>query len=251
MVMLPGEEMTLVGINILILCGLIYLFQGLAIASFFFRQKRVPAMIRWLFYSLLLIQQYMLIFVIACGLLHVGRFPETDRGHQGRPRLNQSGWRLCRHPLWRKNMKVILKQNVDSLGKAGDLVKVADGYARNFLIPKGLAAEASSRNLKTFEHEKQRIMQQAEKIQKLAEEMAAKLSAVTCTIARRVGEQEKLFGSVGAKDIEEALIAQGIEIEKKSVLLEEPIKSLGEYQVKIRISAGMTGEIKVVVAAES
>lgn len=148
-------------------------------------------------------------------------------------------------------MKVILKQNVDSLGKAGDLVKVADGYARNFLIPKGLAAEANSRNLKTFEHEKQRIMQQAEKIQKLAEEMAAKLGAVTCTIARRVGEQEKLFGSVGAKDIEEALIAQGIEIEKKSVLLEEPIKSLGEYQVKIRISAGMTGEIKVVVTAES
>ena len=148
-------------------------------------------------------------------------------------------------------MKVILKQNVDSLGKAGDLVKVADGYARNFLIPKGLAAEANSKNLKTFEHEKQRIMQQAEKIQKLAEEMAAKLSAVTCTIARRVGEQEKLFGSVGSKDIEEALIAQGIEIEKKSVLLEEPIKSLGEYQVKVRLSAGMTGEIKVVVTAES
>jgi large subunit ribosomal protein L9 len=148
-------------------------------------------------------------------------------------------------------MKVILKQNVDSLGKAGDLMKVADGYARNFLIPKGLAAEANSKNLKTFEHEKQRIMQQADKIQKLAEEMAAKLSAVTCTIARRVGEQEKLFGSVGSKDIEEALIAQGIEIEKKSVLLEEPIKSLGEYQVKVRLSAGMTGEIKVVVTAES
>ena len=148
-------------------------------------------------------------------------------------------------------MKVILKQNVESLGKAGDLVKVADGYARNFLVPKGLAAEANSRNLKVFEHEKQRIMQQAEKIQKQAEEKAVRLSAVTCTIARRVGEQEKLFGSVGAKDIEEALVAQGIEIDKKSVLLDEPIKALGEFPVRIKLSAGVTGEIKVVVVAES
>jgi large subunit ribosomal protein L9 len=148
-------------------------------------------------------------------------------------------------------MKVVLKQNVESLGKAGDLVKVADGYARNFLIPKGLAAEANSRNLKAFEHEKHRILQQAEKIQKQAEETAAKLSAVTCTIARRVGEQEKLFGSVGVKDIEEALIAQGIEVDKKSVLLDEPIKTLGEFPVRIKLSAGVTGEIKVVVVAES
>jgi len=148
-------------------------------------------------------------------------------------------------------MKVILKQNVESLGKAGDLVKVADGYARNFLVPKGLAAEANSRNLKVFEHEKKRILQHAEKIQKQAEEAAARLSAVTCTIARRIGEQEKLFGSVGAKDIEEALVAQGIEIDKKSVLLDEPIKALGEFPVRIKLSAGVTGEIKVVVVAES
>lgn len=148
-------------------------------------------------------------------------------------------------------MKVILRQNVESLGKAGDLVKVADGYARNFLVPKGLAAEANRRNLKVFEHEKQQILQQAEKIQKQAEETAVRLSAVTCTIARRVGEQEKLFGSVGAKDIEEALVAQGIEIDKKSVLLDEPIKALGEFPVRIKLSAGVTGEIKVVVVAES
>ncbi len=148
-------------------------------------------------------------------------------------------------------MKVILKQNVDSLGKAGDLVKVADGYARNYLIPKGLAAEANSRNLKVFEHERKRILQQADKIQKQAEEAAAKLNAVTCTIARRVGEQEKLFGSVGAKDIEEALAAQGIEVGKKSILLDEPIKSLGEFPVRIKLSAGVTAEIKVVVVAES
>jgi large subunit ribosomal protein L9 len=148
-------------------------------------------------------------------------------------------------------MKVILKQNVESLGKAGDLVKVADGYARNFLIPQGLAAEANSKNLKAFEHEKHRILQQAEKIHKLAEETATKLSSVTCTIARRVGEQEKLFGSVGARDIEEALAGQGIEIDRKSILLDEPIKSLGEYPIKIKLSAGLTGEIKVVVTAET
>ncbi len=96
-------------------------------------------------------------------------------------------------------MKVILRQNVESLGKAGETIKVADGYARNYLIPKELAAEANTRNLKVFEHEKKRILQQAEKIHKLAEETAAKLGAVTCTIARRVGEQEKLFGAVGVK----------------------------------------------------
>lgn len=148
-------------------------------------------------------------------------------------------------------MKVILRQNVDTLGKAGDLVKVADGYARNFLIPKGLAAEAIGRNLKVFEHEKRRILLQAEKLQKQAEEAAAKLGGLTCTIARRVGEQEKLFGSVGAKDIAEALAAQGADIEKKNILLDEPIKSLGEFPVRIRLGAGVTAEIKVVVAAET
>jgi large subunit ribosomal protein L9 len=148
-------------------------------------------------------------------------------------------------------MKVILKQNVESLGKAGDLVKVANGFARNFLIPKGLAAEASGRNLKVFEHERQRILQQAEKIQKQAEETAAKLGDIVCTISRRVGDQDKLFGSVGGKDIGDALAAQGIEVEKKSILLDEPIKALGEFPVRIKLSAGVTTEIKVVVVAES
>lgn len=148
-------------------------------------------------------------------------------------------------------MKVILRQNVEDLGKAGDTVKVADGYARNFLIPKGLAAEANTRNLKVFEHEKKRILEQAEKIHKQAEETAAKLGAVTCTIARRVGEQDKLFGSVGVKDIADALAAQAIEIEKRNILLAEPIKALGEFPVRIKLSAGMTAEIKVAVVAEA
>ncbi len=148
-------------------------------------------------------------------------------------------------------MKVILRQNVQSLGSAGETIKVADGYARNFLIPKGLAAEANTRNLKAFEHEKQRILHQAQKIQSEAEELAAKLAGVTCTIARRVGEQEKLFGSVGVKDIEDVLAAQGFEIDKRNILLEEPIKALGEFPVRIKLSAGVTAEIKVAVVAEA
>jgi large subunit ribosomal protein L9 len=148
-------------------------------------------------------------------------------------------------------MKVILRQNVEDLGKAGETVKVADGYARNFLIPKGWAAEANTRNLKMFEHEKKRILEQAEKIHKQAEETAARLAAVTCTIARRVGEQDKLFGSVGIKDIAEALADQAIEVEKRNILLAEPIKALGEFPVRIKLSAGVTAEIKVAVVAEA
>lgn len=147
-------------------------------------------------------------------------------------------------------MKVILRQNVESLGKVGETIKVADGYARNYLIPKGLAAEANTRNLKVFEHEKKRILLQAEKIQKQAEEAAAKLSGVVLAIARRVGEQEKLFGSVGVKDIEEALITQGFAVDKRDILLEEPIKAIGEFAVRIKLSAGVTAEIKVNVVPE-
>lgn len=148
-------------------------------------------------------------------------------------------------------MKVILRQNVESLGKAGDLVKVADGYAKNYLVPKGLATEADTKNLKAFEHEKQRILRQAEKVRKEAEAAAAKLNGVTCTIARRVGEQEKLFGSVSTKDIGDALAAQGVEIDRKSILLDEPLKALGEFPVRIKLGGGMSAEIKVLVVAES
>ena len=147
-------------------------------------------------------------------------------------------------------MKIILNQNLDSLGKAGDLAKVADGYARNYLIPKGLASEADNRNIKAFEHEKKQILLKAEKDMKKAEETAFRLKDITCTIARRSGDQEKIFGSVGAKDIHEALLAQGIEIDKKNILLDEPIKALGEFSVLIKLGAGKTTEIKVAVVSE-
>lgn len=148
-------------------------------------------------------------------------------------------------------MKVILKENVESLGKAGDTLKVADGYARNFLIPRGLAIEESSKSMKVLEQEKKIILQKVEKEKKKAELLLEKMKGVTCTISRRVGEQEKLFGSVTTKDIETSLLDQGIAIDRKTIVLEEPIKSLGEFPVKIRLQPGIYSEIKVIIVAGS
>jgi len=147
-------------------------------------------------------------------------------------------------------MKVILRQNVPSLGKAGDLVKVNDGYARNLLIPKGLAIVANEKNIKTFEHEKKNILQRAEKEQKSAQDLAAKLSEVTLTIPRKVGDQDKIFGSVTSKDIELALQEKGFNIDKKMIVHDEQIKALGEFKVKIKIHSGVEAEIKINVVGE-
>jgi len=147
-------------------------------------------------------------------------------------------------------MKVILKQNVPSLGKAGDLVKVNDGYARNLLIPKGLAIEANEKNIKTFEHDKKNILQRAEKEQKAAQDLSARLSDVTLTIPRKVGDQYKIFGSVTSKDIELALQEMGFNIDKKMIIHDEQIKSLGEFKVKIKIHSGVEAEIKLNVVGE-
>ena len=147
-------------------------------------------------------------------------------------------------------MQVILKEDVNALGKAGDVVKVADGYGRNFLIPQGLAAEVNSRNIRMIEQEKKQILQKMEKEKKKAEGFAAQLAAVVCTIARKVGEQDKLFGSVNARDIEENLSQQGIEIDRRNILLDEPIKALGEFPVRVKLNAGVSAEIKVVVVGE-
>jgi large subunit ribosomal protein L9 len=148
-------------------------------------------------------------------------------------------------------MKVILKQNVDSLGKAGDAVKVADGYARNYLIPKGLAVEASNWSLKTLENEKMQIMKKLETEKKKAEVMIERLAGVTLSLTRRVGEQDKLFGSVTTKDIEQSLQELGIEIDRKMIILEEPIKTSGEFPVKIKLQPGVMTEIKITVIGEA
>lgn len=146
-------------------------------------------------------------------------------------------------------MDVILKENVSALGKMGDMVKVSDGYARNFLIPKGQAIEATGKNLKALEHKKKQILHMAEKEKKNAAALLEKLAGLTCTIARHVGDHDKLFGSVGTKDIEEAFLKEGIEIDRKNILLDKPLKSLGEFPVKIKLPAGTAAEVKVKIVA--
>jgi len=149
-------------------------------------------------------------------------------------------------------MKVILKQNVPSLGKAGTLVKVNDGYARNFLIPKGLATEADEKNVKQFEHDKANIMRKAAKEHKDAQALAEVISKVNITIARKVGDQDKLFGSVSVKDIEAALKEKGYDISRKMIVHEhgEHIKELGEYKVKIKLTHDVEAAITLNVIGE-
>jgi len=147
-------------------------------------------------------------------------------------------------------MKVILKENIESLGKIGDLIKVADGYARNYLIPKGMAVEASGKNVRVLEHEKLVVSHQAEKERKKAETMIQKVAEVNCTIARKLGAQEKMFGSITAKDIAAALKDCGVEVDKKNIVLDEPIKALGDFSVKIKLHPGIAAEFQLHVVEE-
>jgi large subunit ribosomal protein L9 len=147
-------------------------------------------------------------------------------------------------------MKVILKEDVETLGKRGDTIKVTDGYARNYLIPKGFAMEATSISVKAIEHEKKLLAKRAEKDKKNAEAMLASFAGVAVTIARKTADQEKLFGSVTTKDIEKALEEKGLTVERKQIGLDEPIKQLGEYPVKIKLYPGIAADITVKVVEE-
>ncbi|MCK4325566.1 50S ribosomal protein L9 [bacterium] len=142
-------------------------------------------------------------------------------------------------------MKVVLRQDQESLGKRGDVVEVAPGFARNFLLPRRLVLEATPRNMKIFQEEKKMEAAQERREKKEAEDLAEKLAAVSCTIAAEAGQDEKLFGSVTSMDIAEALKKEGIEIDKRKVVLEEPIKSLGIYYVPIKLLPDITAEVKV------
>ncbi len=148
-------------------------------------------------------------------------------------------------------MKVILREDVESLGKLGAIIKVADGYARNYLIPKGLAIEASVKNVRLLDHEKRGVAQRAEKERKKAEAMLDKFKGLICTVARRVGKQDKLFGSVTTKDIEKALRDQGVGVDRKNIILEEPLKSIGEFPAKVRLYPGIVADITVAVVKEA
>jgi len=147
-------------------------------------------------------------------------------------------------------MKVILKQNVPSLGKAGDLVKVSDGHARNLLFPKGLAVEADDKNIKAFEQEKKNLQQKVLKEKAHAQELADRLSQLTLTLARKVGDQHKIFGSVTSKDVEIALKEKGFDIDRKMIVHDEQIKSLGEFKVRVKLTAGIEAELKLHVVGE-
>ncbi|MFQ5949100.1 MAG: 50S ribosomal protein L9 [Nitrospiria bacterium] len=142
-------------------------------------------------------------------------------------------------------MKLILKEDIAPLGRMGDLIDVADGYARNFLLPKRKATIATTKNVKLFEHEKRVIADRVRKDRLSAEGAAEKIGALTVSISAKVGEEGKLFGSVSSKDIAEAMAAQGVEVDRRKILLERPIKELGTYPVKVKVHHDITAEVKV------
>jgi large subunit ribosomal protein L9 len=142
-------------------------------------------------------------------------------------------------------MEVILRQAVDSLGHPGDLVKVSAGFGRNFLLPRGIAVEATEGNKRRISQEKARLEAAEGERRQAAEGLAAKLEQVSLTFSARVGEEGKLFGSVTGSDIAHQLEAQGFSIEKRQIDLHEPIKALGVYRVPIKLHADVKPEIKV------
>jgi large subunit ribosomal protein L9 len=148
-------------------------------------------------------------------------------------------------------MKVILREDVEKLGKAGDVVKVADGYGRNFLIPRQLAVLANVRNLKTLDHDKRGIEARVKKALKSAESLSSKLSSVTLTIPAKAGEEGKLFGAITSRDIAEALEKAGVPVDRKMVQLPDPIKHIGDYKIKVKAGGDFVPEISVSVVAES
>src|SRR5437016_5677763 len=124
-------------------------------------------------------------------------------------------------------MEVILKEDITNVGKMGEVVRVRDGYARNYLLPRGLVLVANKKNLKTYEHQKRVVESQKERVQKHANTLSEKLMQVSLVIAARAGEEGRLFGSVTNMDIEKALKAQGLDVERRKIHLAEPIKTLG------------------------
>ena len=142
-------------------------------------------------------------------------------------------------------MEVILRQAVENLGHPGDLVKVSPGFARNYLLPRGIAYEATPGNLKRIAQEKQRLEAAETSRRGTAQELADKLEQVSLTFSARVGEEGKLFGSVTAADIAQQLEAQGFHVEKRQIDLHEPIRTLGVYRVPVRLHADVKPEIKV------
>jgi len=145
-------------------------------------------------------------------------------------------------------MRIILREEVQNLGKGGDVVSVKPGYGRNFLIPQGLAVLATERNVRLVEHHKKVIAARNAKLQKDAQAVADKLSSLSVRIERQTGEGGKLYGSISTRDVEEAVRALGVTIDRKKLVIENPIKSTGEYTVELKLGQGVVGKIKLTVA---
>jgi len=147
------------------------------------------------------------------------------------------------------NVQVILSEDVPSLGRPGEVVKVRAGYARNYLLPRGLAVEANSKNLRAFEHQKGLAMLRREANKGQALKLKQQLEALALTISANAGEEGKLFGSVTNIDIERALRERGFDIERRKIMLAEPIKQLGEFTVPVRLDPEVEAGVKLTVAA--
>lgn len=148
-------------------------------------------------------------------------------------------------------MKVILREDVDTLGKCGDVVEVKDGYGRNYLLPRNLAIAANRGNLRAINELKQQQDLRLAKVRRAAESIKSRIEKASCTAEVLVGEEEKVFGSVTTQNIADLLAAQGIEVDRKKIVLDEPLKQLGVYTVPIKIAADVVANLKVWVVKKT
>ena len=148
-------------------------------------------------------------------------------------------------------MKIILREDVENLGKVGDVVEVKPGYGRNFLIPRGKAVMATLGNIRKIEHDKKVILARQAKLKASATAVARRLAEVEIRIARKVGEQDKLYGSVTALDVAEALAALQLQVDRRQIQLDEPIKALGDFEVPVKLHTEVVQAVKVRVVAEA
>jgi large subunit ribosomal protein L9 len=148
-------------------------------------------------------------------------------------------------------VKLILREDVENLGKGGDLVEVKPGYGRNFLLPRGLAVAANPKNVRELEHQRRVADAKAAKLRGEAQAVAKRLADTPIALKRKVGEQDKLYGSVTALDLVEALAAHGVRLDRRLVELPEPIKTVGDFEVPVKLHREVTGKVKVKVEAEA
>ncbi len=147
-------------------------------------------------------------------------------------------------------MLVVLKEHVENVGSIGDVVKVSDGYARNYLIPRNLVVVADEHNIAAIDHEKRLLEKKRSAMRSVSEQMAEKVSQTELRLTRKVSEHDKLFGSVGVSDLLHELTALGIDLPKRALLLEAPIKALGTYSVPVRLDGDVLVTLKVIIAEE-